>query len=57
MIGLEAEVEFQVVKGVIVLRRATPPLSLRSWAGTSARRLKQLGSKSVDEFIEAVRGR
>jgi AbrB family looped-hinge helix DNA binding protein len=51
------EVQFQVVKGVIVLRRATPELSLRKWAGSGARRLKQLGFKSADEFIEAVRGR
>lgn len=51
------EVEFEVLKGVIVLRRATPTLKLRKWAGSGSRRLKQLGFESVDEFVEAVRGR
>lgn len=53
----DTEVEFEVVRGVIVLRKATPRLSLRKWAGTGARGWKQLGFGSVDEFIEAVRGR
>ena len=51
------ELEFEVVRGVIVLRKSTPGLSLRKWAGAGARGWKQLGFKSVDEFIEAVRGR
>ena len=53
----DSEVEFEVVRGVIVLRKRTPRLSLRKWAGAGGRGWKQLGFKSVDEFIEAVRGR
>jgi AbrB family looped-hinge helix DNA binding protein len=53
----DTEVEFEVVRGVIVLRKSTPGLALRKWAGAGGRGLKQLGFKSVDEFIEAVRGR
>ena len=53
----DTEVEFEVVRGVIVLRKRTPGLSLRKWAGVGARGWKRLGFKSVDEFIEAVRGR
>lgn len=51
------EVEFEVVRGVVVLRKRTPRLTLRKWAGAGARGWKRLGFKSVDEFIEAVRGR
>lgn len=51
------EVDFEVVNGVIVLRKRTPGLKLRKWAGAGARRWKQLGFNSVDEFIEAVRSR
>lgn len=56
-LGPDTEVEFEVVRGVIVLRKSTPGLTLRKWAGAGGRGLKQLGFKSVDEFIEAVRGR
>ncbi len=51
------EVEFEVVRGIIVLRKRTPGLRLRKWAGAGARRWRQLGFNSVDEFIEAVRSR
>jgi len=51
------EVEFDVIKGVIVLRKAAPVLSLRKWKGSRASALKGMGFRTVDEFIEAVRGR
>jgi AbrB family looped-hinge helix DNA binding protein len=51
------EVEFEVVKGVIVLKKAAPKLTLRKWKGSCAGSLKEMGFGSVDEFIEAVRGR
>lgn len=53
----DTEVEFEVVRGVIVLRKSTPDLNLRKWADAGPRGWKRLGFKSVDEFIEAVRGR
>lgn len=40
-----------------MLRKRTPGLKLREWAGAGARHWKQLGFNSVDEFIEAVRSR
>jgi AbrB family looped-hinge helix DNA binding protein len=57
--GLRAgtKVEFDVVKGVIVLRKVPPALTLRKWQGRGASSLKEMGFRSVDEFIEAVRGR
>lgn len=51
------EVEFEVIRGVIVLRKAAPAVNLRKWKGTRTSALKRMGFGTVDEFIEAVRGR
>lgn len=51
------EVKFEVVKDEIVLRKSAPPLNLRKWKGRCAQSLKDMGFKSTDEFIEAIRGR
>ena len=51
------KVQFDVVKGVVVLRKAAPKLTLRNWQGRCAESLREMGFNSVDEFIEAVRGR
>jgi AbrB family looped-hinge helix DNA binding protein len=50
-------VQFDIIKGVIVLRKAELKLTLRKWQGSCAGSLKKLGFTSVDDFIEAVRGR
>jgi len=56
-LGPESEVEFQVVEGSIVLKKAPRKLDLAKWKGRCAESFSKLGYKSVDEFIEDVRGR
>lgn len=56
-IGPETEVEFRVVKGSIVLRKAPNKLNLEKWKGRCAETSAELGYSSVDKFIEDVRGR
>jgi AbrB family looped-hinge helix DNA binding protein len=56
-IGPETEVEFRVVKGSIVLRKAPKKLKLDKWKGRCGRAFAKLGYSSVDKFIEDVRGR
>ncbi len=57
--GLEPdiEVDFQVVNGVIVLKKRSRKLNLAKWKGRCRRSLTQLGYDSADDFIEDVRGR
>ena len=56
-LGPETEVEFTVVKGSIVLRKAPAKLNLTKWRGRCAKSFAKLGYASVDEFIEDIRGR
>jgi len=56
-IGPETEVEFRVVSGSIVLRKAPRKLNLDKWKGRCGGAFAKLGYSSVDEFIEDVRGR
>ena len=51
------EVEFQVVKGAIVLNKRPRQLRLAKWKGRCGKSLKELGYRSGDDFIEGVRGR
>jgi AbrB family looped-hinge helix DNA binding protein len=53
----DTEVEFKVVGGRIMLRKAPKKLNLARWKGRCKESFAQLGYKSVDEFIEDVRGR
>lgn len=53
----ETEVEFQVVHGAIVLKKARRQLNLRRWKGRCGNRFAELGYASVDRFIDDVRGR
>jgi AbrB family looped-hinge helix DNA binding protein len=53
----DAEVEFAVVKGWIVLRKKPKKLNLRKWKGRCKESLAKLGYSSVDKFIEDIRGR
>jgi AbrB family looped-hinge helix DNA binding protein len=53
----ETEVEFQVVKGSIVLKKAPRKLALRKWKGRCKGSFAQLGYSSVDAFLDDVRGR
>ena len=56
-IGPETQVEFRVVGGSIVLRKAPRKLTLDKWKGRCGRSFAKLGYSSVDRFIEDVRGR
>lgn len=53
----ETEVEFRVVKGSIVLKKAPRRLALRKWKGRCKDSFTQLGYSSVDTFLDDVRGR
>ena len=56
-LGPESEVEFRVVQGSIVLRKAPKKLNLQKWKGRCKDSFKELGYSSVDRFIDDVRGR
>lgn len=53
----ETEVEFRVVNGAIVLRKAPKKLNLAKWKGRCGETFARLGYSSVDKFIDEVRGR
>ena len=53
----ETEVEFRVVGGSIVLKKAPKKLNLEKWKGRCANSFAKLGYSSVDKFINDVRGR
>jgi len=56
-IGPDTEVEFQLVDGSIILRKAPRTSSLGQWKGKCKGSLSALGYSSVDGFIDDVRGR
>ena len=55
-LGPETEVEFHVVHGAIVLKKALRQLDLRKWKGRCRNQFSELGFSSVDRFIDDVRG-
>ena len=56
-LGPNADVEFTVQGGSIVLNKAPKKLDLQRWKGRCKNGLGDIGYASVDEFIEGVRGR
>ncbi|SPF31358.1 putative Looped-hinge helix DNA binding domain, AbrB family [Candidatus Sulfopaludibacter sp. SbA4] len=56
-LGRDTEVEFCVVKGSILLKKAPRKLDLAKWKGYCKDSFAKLGYSSVDKFIEDVRGR
>jgi AbrB family looped-hinge helix DNA binding protein len=56
-LGPAAEVEFRVENGSIVLKKARKPLHLDKWKGRCKNSLAAAGYRSVDQFMEDVRGR
>jgi AbrB family looped-hinge helix DNA binding protein len=56
-LGPDTEVEFQVLKGAIVLKKAPKKLRLRKWKGRCGDAFSELGYSSVDRFVDDVRGR
>ena len=53
----ETEVEFRVVDGSIILKKAPKKLKLEKWKGRCSDSFTKLGYSSVDKFIEDIRGR
>jgi AbrB family looped-hinge helix DNA binding protein len=53
----ETDVEFRVVNGSIVLKKAPRNSNLRKWKGRCRESFSRLGYSSVDRFIDDVRGR
>src|SRR5580658_6266689 len=53
----ETEVEFHVMNGSIVLKKAPKKLNLAKWKGRCGSAFAKLGYTSVDQFIEDIRGR
>jgi hypothetical protein len=56
-IGPDTDVEFRIVGGSIVLKKAPKKLELRKWKGRCDDSFKELGYSSVDSFMDDVRGR
>lgn len=56
-LGPETEVEFRVVAGSIILKKAPKKLNLAEWKGRCGKAFAKLGYSSVDTFMEDVRGR
>ncbi|MBI3471607.1 MAG: AbrB/MazE/SpoVT family DNA-binding domain-containing protein [Candidatus Solibacter usitatus] len=56
-LGPETEVEFSVVHGSIVLKKAPKKLDLRKWKGRCKASFAELGYTSVDRFVDDLRGR
>ena len=56
-LGPEIEVEFRVVDGSIILKKAPKKLNLEKWKGRCSDSFAKLGYSSVDKFVEDIRGR
>jgi AbrB family looped-hinge helix DNA binding protein len=51
-----AEVEFKVVDGSIVLRKASKQIGIAKWRGRCKDTFAKLGYSSVDKFVDDIRG-
>ena len=56
-LGPRTEVEFASDGNVIVLRKKARGLNLEKWKGKAKKSFAKLGYRSVDSYIENVRGR
>ena len=56
-LGPETEVQFRVVRNLIVLEKTPKPLDLGRWKGKCARSFEEMGYSSVDGYVDDVRGR
>jgi AbrB family looped-hinge helix DNA binding protein len=56
-LGPDTEVEFHVIGGSIVLKKAPRKLPLAKWKGRCGETFAKLGYSSVDEYIDDVRGK
>jgi AbrB family looped-hinge helix DNA binding protein len=53
----ETEVEFRVVGGSIILKKAPKKVNVEKWKGRCGNAFAKQGYSSVDAFIEDIRGR
>jgi AbrB family looped-hinge helix DNA binding protein len=51
------EVEFHIVEDAVVLQKTPTKLNLDKWKGRCKGSFAKLGYRSVDDFIEDLRGR
>ena len=56
-LGPHTEVEFATDGKIIVLRKKAGNLNLEKWKGKARKSFAKLGYRSVDSYIESVRGR
>jgi AbrB family looped-hinge helix DNA binding protein len=56
-LGVNTEVEFRVVNGSVILKKAPKKLNLAKWKGRCGDSFTELGYTSVDKFVEDIRGR
>jgi AbrB family looped-hinge helix DNA binding protein len=56
-LGPETEVEFRVIGGSIILKKAPKKLNLTEWKGRCSDSFAKLGYSSVDQFVDDVRGK
>jgi AbrB family looped-hinge helix DNA binding protein len=56
-LGADTDVEFRIVGGSIVQKKAPKKPDLRKWKGRCKDSFAELGYSSVDTFINDVRGR
>ena len=56
-LGPETEMEFRIVDGSIVLKKAPKLLDLAKWKGHCRDSFTDLGYSSVDSFVDDVRGK
>ena len=53
----QAEVEFVVIEGALLLRKKSAEVDFAKWKGRCSDSLRRLRMASADDFIEQVRGR
>ena len=56
-LGPQTYVEFAVDGERITLRKKAAPLDLNKWKGKARKSFSKLGYRSVDSYIESIRGR
>jgi AbrB family looped-hinge helix DNA binding protein len=57
--GIDANtrLEFKIVNGSIVLKKAPVKTGIRKWRGKCAGAFAELGYSSVDKFMDDIRGK
>jgi len=56
-LGPHTEVEFRVAKDAIILEKKPKRLNLNKWKAYCKGSFSRLGYRSVDDYLEDVRGR